>query len=202
MGLHDYEINGTVTDGRSKAPGGYGTVHKDGYRRVVDVATGRYVLEHVLVWERNNGPIPDGCEIHHKNRDRMDNDLENLECLGILSHRRIHWGYQLIEGNWWKKCNRCGIVQPIEAFTGGPDHPESYCRPCIRIINARHKHGEGYEPCSLSEGVSRARQLKYGLRNAQIRSLNSQGRDYKSLSLEFHISPRYVRAICLRRDGV
>lgn len=39
---------------------------------------------HRVVWEAFNGPIPDRLEVNHKNLDRMDNRLENLE---LLTHR-------------------------------------------------------------------------------------------------------------------
>lgn len=39
---------------------------------------------HRLVWEAFKGPIPDRLEVNHKNLDRSDNRLENLE---LLTHR-------------------------------------------------------------------------------------------------------------------
>lgn len=39
------------------------------------------VLVHRLVWETFNGPIPEGYEIDHKNRNRADNRLDNLRCV-------------------------------------------------------------------------------------------------------------------------
>lgn len=45
-------------------------------------------LVHRLVWEAFNGPIPEGLEINHKNRNRADNRLENLELLTHLENMR------------------------------------------------------------------------------------------------------------------
>ena len=55
-----------------------GDVH--GYRHMTLGGRGgpqKYV--HQIVMESFNGPCPDGLEVHHKNRDRSDNRLENLE---------------------------------------------------------------------------------------------------------------------------
>ena len=35
-------------------------------------------LEHRHIWEQANGPIPEGMQIDHINRDPKDNRLENL----------------------------------------------------------------------------------------------------------------------------
>jgi len=40
---------------------------------------------HRVVWEAFNGPIPDRLEVNHKNLDRSDNRLENLE---IVTHQQ------------------------------------------------------------------------------------------------------------------
>lgn len=45
---------------------------------------------HVLVWTENNGPIPKGYDIHHKNGNRFDNDIANLELVPHAEHSRIH----------------------------------------------------------------------------------------------------------------
>ena len=39
---------------------------------------------HRVVWEAFNGPIPGRLEVNHKNLDRSDNRLDNLE---LLTHR-------------------------------------------------------------------------------------------------------------------
>lgn len=51
---------------------------------------GKCIDEHRWVWEQANGTIPEGFEIHHKNRDTLDNRLENLELKEISLHRREH----------------------------------------------------------------------------------------------------------------
>lgn len=41
---------------------------------------------HRVVWEANNGPIPEGAHIHHIDGDRANNQPENLECLTVSEH--------------------------------------------------------------------------------------------------------------------
>lgn len=45
---------------------------------------------HREVWAHEHGPIPEGYEVHHKNEDKGDNRLENLECLPLFVHRSAH----------------------------------------------------------------------------------------------------------------
>lgn len=47
-------------------------------------------LLHRYVWEKEIGPIPPGFDIHHKNLDKSDNSIGNLECLSKSNHTRIH----------------------------------------------------------------------------------------------------------------
>lgn len=60
-------------------------------------ATG-IVLEHRRIWYEKHGAIPEGCVIHHKNENRKDNRLSNLECLTRIEHSRLHHLHGFGEG--------------------------------------------------------------------------------------------------------
>ena len=45
---------------------------------------------HRAIWEKANGPIPKGWNIHHTDGNPLNNDLANLECLTVTQHRRRH----------------------------------------------------------------------------------------------------------------
>ena len=45
---------------------------------------------HRDVWETHNGPIPNGCDIHHLDGDTGNNSISNLECVASEDHREIH----------------------------------------------------------------------------------------------------------------
>ena len=58
-------------------------MHKRGYR-VLSGAGDSKAMAHRVIWVFFNGPIPAGLEINHKNGDKADNRLENLEA---ITHR-------------------------------------------------------------------------------------------------------------------
>lgn len=45
---------------------------------------------HRVVWEFHNGPVPAGFHVHHKDGDRANNDISNLELLPASEHLRHH----------------------------------------------------------------------------------------------------------------
>ena len=47
---------------------------------------------HILVYEAFIGKIKKGMMIHHKDENKLNNDVENLEMLSCQTHNRIHHG--------------------------------------------------------------------------------------------------------------
>lgn len=48
---------------------------------------------HRYVWELANGKIPNGMDVHHKNHDRTNNSLSNLELLKRSEHKKHHFDF-------------------------------------------------------------------------------------------------------------
>ena len=66
--------------------------NKKGYACITVVEGGKekaYLL-HRFVWERANGPVPDGHELHHLDHDRSNWSLSNLMPLDRQTHQDIH----------------------------------------------------------------------------------------------------------------
>lgn len=60
-------------------------------------ATGYYSLSvsdrclmHRYVWEYFNGPIPDNFDVHHKDENKSNNDISNLEIMTKSDHTKLH----------------------------------------------------------------------------------------------------------------
>lgn len=77
---------------------GYAYVDEYKFRR--DKDTGYYLSTrnigssrkrlHVYMWEKYNGDIPKGYEIHHKDENKDNNEIENLMCMTRKEHLKWH----------------------------------------------------------------------------------------------------------------
>ena len=66
---------------------------------------------HRAIWRFYNGDIPKGYQVHHKDENKDNNDISNLELLSASEHAKLHSRRTKI---WWhttkgKKANKKGI---------------------------------------------------------------------------------------------
>ena len=78
--------------------------HKTFYRREDNgyYYSKTYGFMHRYVWKTYNGEIPEGFHIHHKDGDRSNNDISNLELLSASEHSKLH-----AKDNAWVKSEAC-----------------------------------------------------------------------------------------------
>lgn len=70
---------------------GSANLDKRGYYRITSIKEGNcYKLLHRLIWEKNYGEIPDGYVIHHKDEDKTNNCVLNLQLMTKEEHRSLH----------------------------------------------------------------------------------------------------------------
>lgn len=60
---------------------------------------------HRYVWKFYNGEIPDGYDIHHKDGNRYNNDISNLECIESVEHKKLHGECLTEEEREWRRVN-------------------------------------------------------------------------------------------------
>lgn len=62
-----------------------------GYYIVTSVKEGNcHKPLHRLIYEEKFGKIPDGYHIHHKDGNKLNNNIDNLECLSPSNHGKSH----------------------------------------------------------------------------------------------------------------
>lgn len=76
------------------------------------------VKAHVLVWEKENGKKPVGFDIHHKDFNKANFSLSNLELLSKKDHCRLHAGWKRNSKKEWikKPCSGCKKVLSLNLF--------------------------------------------------------------------------------------
>lgn len=83
---------------------------KTGYYSGYISSVGRKVRLHRYVWEKYNGVIPKGYHIHHKDKNKFNNNIENLEMLSAREHEKLHASLRsedeiiAMRENFVKKC--------------------------------------------------------------------------------------------------
>lgn len=69
------------------------------HKYVRDDKTGYYLCHdtpgtgtrlHRDIWEHYNGAIPDGYSIHHKDHDKSNNEIDNLQIMENSAHSKLH----------------------------------------------------------------------------------------------------------------
>lgn len=99
----------------------------------------RYCYEHILVYWKHYGEIPDGYIIHHKNDNKHDNRIENLELMSREDHSRHHGvlkGKTLID----IECPYCGNIFSREARQTFLKKPKTLTTCCSRTCSAKFSH--------------------------------------------------------------
>lgn len=103
---------------------------------------GKDYSTHQVVWMKANGDIPKGMVIHHKDHNRFNNELSNLELLTTKQHVMHHHGKHLrvIKGKLHRACAKCGFVAPIEEWFYPSGLEKWICNPCYRLARRIYYH--------------------------------------------------------------
>ncbi len=137
------------------------------YNRII--RNGKNMQHSRYVWEQANGPIPSGQMIHHKNGNKKDDCLENLELMTYKKHNKIHH-LNTIPWNKGKKCpnisksKREHNVSPEQIKKQKKTWKNKYI-VSMRNINFFKKEGFTYkdigEMVGITENCAIHRHIKY-----------------------------------------
>ena len=79
----------------------------DGKPARLGMVNGRHIIcgrrLYYFVWELFNGPIPKGYQIHHKDENRLNDRLDNLEILTEFEHKSLHGKEKVFTEEYRKK---------------------------------------------------------------------------------------------------
>jgi hypothetical protein len=115
-------------------------------------ALGYALRAHVVWWLENGKCHPEDSDIHHKNGDRLDDRMENLESLSHAQHTRLHCS----KGNITLTCEFCG--EPFEVT--------------VNKFNSKNREGAPIKYCSqkcyhsMPRSAGHKRAISMGLKRA------------------------------------
>ena len=121
---------------------GNAEVWGNGYYYITSSAEGNFKqLLHRLVFEDFYGTIPKGCVIHHKDGNKTNNCIMNLQLLTESEHHRQHstgennafYGRKHSEETKKK-------IRENHADLSGENHPQ--WKTCARVIKGGYKRGK------------------------------------------------------------
>lgn len=109
---------------------------------------GKSITYHRYVWEKHNGPIPDCYIIHHKDNNKLNNDISNLMCVTPSEHLNIHKADRFVNTRKNKKGNR--RVQNIDTgriyktFKEAAEDTEAPYTCILYAVYGKRKTAGGY----------------------------------------------------------
>jgi len=128
MSVEEYFFNGKSTKKGQK-----------GYPLLWVQELNRSVYCHTIVWEYHNGAVPKGHDIHHKDFNKLNFNISNLELLTKSDHMKLHAGWKKTNGVWTHRtCNSCEEVLLLERFYFNKSIKGNYtysacCKSCHNI---------------------------------------------------------------------
>lgn len=129
---------------------------KDGYIMLRN-GTGERIFEHRFVMEQHLGrKLRDDEFVHHKNRIKDDNRLDNLEVLSHAEHMAEH-----AHDHWMDiVCPVCMETYKRELHRVDHDQP-MYCSVACRRIGTQNRHAGYCKQCGIKVERPKSKRVKF-----------------------------------------
>lgn len=115
--------------GRPRTGKGYVTFHND--------------REHQRIVKAAGIEVPQGYDIHHKDENKRNNDLDNLQVLPHGEHMRLHQGISPDEPRAHEyvpeECPSCHCIHLVQYRCTKRSNYTGLCKPCNGRLNGVHK---------------------------------------------------------------
>lgn len=90
---------------------------------------------HREIWKSIHGEIPDGCDIHHKDENPLNNNCDNLECLTKSEHAKLHARNMPEWKRRWVAAQLDRYARPVAGrWHGSPDGIEWHRQHGIQVM--------------------------------------------------------------------
>lgn len=146
-------------------------------------------LVHHLVYEHFNGPIPNGYVIHHKDGNKLNNRIENLQLMSSKEHRVEHL-HDTIGKYTFTHENTAGVNNP---FYGKKHTEESKERnrqahlgkePANKILINEEQFANNYLSGMTINDLTKIYPMKYGAVRNRLIKLGLLQQNHKVKSVE------------------
>ncbi len=99
---------------------------------------------HRAVWEFHNGVIPDGYHIHHKDNNRLNNSIDNLDCIEGLRHWTFHRQQMASEDQSWRRENLNRNARPAASKWHASDQGREWHKKHYEAIKDKLHQSKEY----------------------------------------------------------
>lgn len=90
---------------------------------------------HRDVWRAHHGPIPDGWDVHHKDENRANCEIDNLECMSNSEHASLH-GRERHHRDPERGRRHMEAIRPLAAAWHGSDEGRAWHQDHARKVAA------------------------------------------------------------------
>ena len=131
---------------------------------------------HRIIWEEDIGPIPEGFDVHHKDGNKYNNLVDNLECLTKSDHMRLHakerrWALSVTMSSnsekihkWHRsKKGRLSLSNKAKKQCENREFRSFVCQVCKKDFQSNHNTNPKY----CSDNCVQSARLKSGIDNEE-----------------------------------